>query len=339
MTGWLQDRIGWASLRAALAAHRAPQRSFVFYLGGVTMFLLLVQIASGLLLVLHYQPDAAQAYGSVDRISGEVPYGDLIRGVHVWAGDMFVACLLAHAFTVVLRRSFRPPRELSWLSGVAALVIGVGMAFTGALLPWSEAAYTNARVGSELAGDVPFVGHVLRGFLRGGEEVGPATLRHAFGFHVAVLPAALTLVVGLHLFFLARKPATVAEEKPAAGGSIPLYPDFLTRQAVALTTVLVAIMSLAIFLQRPLGDAADPRVSPAAPHPPWYFLPVHEIVRAAPRELLGVDGARFLMGAACVVGVLFAALPFLDRRGSKVTAWIAWALLLSLVLLSTRAIH
>ena len=112
MKAWLEDRVGWGAIRSSLAAHRAPHRSFFFYLGGITLFALLVQVASGLLLVLYYQPDAAQAYGSVQRIAGEVPYGNLVRNVHAWGADTFVACLFAHFFTVVLRRSFRPPHEL-----------------------------------------------------------------------------------------------------------------------------------------------------------------------------------------------------------------------------------
>ncbi|HEX7602952.1 MAG TPA: cytochrome b N-terminal domain-containing protein, partial [Polyangiaceae bacterium] len=314
----------------------------------------------------------------VERIVGELPYGNLIRSFHVWASDLFVVCLLAHLFTIVVRRTFRPPHELTWLSGVVALVLGIGMAFTGAILPWNEAAYTNARVGSQLAKYVPLLGTGLQRFMRGGDEVTSATLGHAYGFHVAALPAAITVLVALHLFFLSRKPATITvlaepeapssssrSDEASAGDTeptdgevdaealakaevaraallrdtIPLYPDFLVRLALPITGVLVLIMTLAVFADRPLGVAADPALASVGTRPPWYLLPVHELVRMAPKELLGIDGARFLVGAATFLGLFVAALPFIDRRGSKITAYLAWSLLLVLIILATLALN
>lgn len=335
--GFWNDRLGWSRLVAGLATHRAPRRSFVFYLGGITLFLLLMQVASGILLVLYYQPEAALAHASVERISNEIPYGNLIRNAHLWAGDLFVASIFAHLFTIIVRRTYRPPHELSWISGMIAMVLGIGLAFTGTILPWSQRAYAHARVGSELAGYVPLIGGWLKGFLRGGDEVTSSTLGHAYGFHVAALPAALTLLITFHLFFLARKPADVEARAPA--DTIPLYPDFLVRQAAALTGVFVMVITLAIFWDRALGAAANPAApSSAQAQPPWYFLPVHQIVRMAPKQLLGIDGARFLVGAACFLAVLALALPFIDRRGSRVTAWFAWGLLLTLLLLCVSAL-
>ena len=311
----------------------------MFYLGGITLFLLVMQIGSGVLLLLHYRPDSVQAYASVETITGQIPYGDLFRGIHVWSGDLFVACLVAHMFVVIIRRSFRPPHELVWLSGQVALVLGLGIAFTGSILPWSQRAYTQARMGSEIARYVPFIGDWLRRFMRGGEEVTPSTLSHAFGFHVAVLPAMLTLFIAGHLFFLARKPALLPEEGKPEPDTIPLYPDFLVRQAVAWTGVLVLVMSLAIFWDRSPGAAADPRIADAAAaRPPWYFLPMHQIVRISPRDLLGVDGARFLVGAACALGLVVVALPFIDTRGSKLTAYAAWIALFVLCILGFSAL-
>jgi quinol-cytochrome oxidoreductase complex cytochrome b subunit len=337
---WLADRLGVTRIQTSLAKHAVPRHGFVFYLGGVTLFMLLVQVASGILLTLYYQPDAARAHASVERIVGEVAYGDLVHEVHVWAADLFVASLLLHVFTVMVRRSFRPPHEVSWLSGVALLVVGIGQAFTGAVLPWSERAYTDARVGSEFARYVPLIGGWLHRFMRGGEDVTSSTLGHAFGFHVAALPATATVIVAAHLWFMSRHPVAappVTADKPAAP-TIPLFPDFFLRLAVAMTGVMVLILSLAIFVPRAIGPAADPRLPSPGAMPPWYLMPVHAILRAAPKELLGVDGPSFLIGAACVLGVVFLALPFIDRRGSRVTAWVAWVALLALILLSIRAI-
>jgi quinol-cytochrome oxidoreductase complex cytochrome b subunit len=337
-SSWLSNRLGWPGIVAWLGARQVPRR-LMFYLGGVTLFLAFVQVVTGILLLLYYRPDSAQAYGSVDRIVGELPYGTLVRSFHLWTSDLFVLCLFAHVFWVVVRRRFRFSQELTWLAGVGSALIGIGLAFTGSILPWNETAYINARVGSQLAKYVPFVGDKLERFMRGGDEVTTNTLGHAFGFHVGALPAALTATVALHLFFQARRPKSAAEEdEDAKGGELPLWPDFILRQVVVATTVFVAIMTLAAFWERPLGPPADPSVSPVGPRPPWYFLPVHQLIRSAPKELLGIDGARFLVGAACLLGLVAIALPFIDRRGSRITTWVAWILLFSLLVLTASAL-
>lgn len=333
---WLSERLGWRDVTARLAAHRVPRRGFVFYVGSITAFLFLVQVVTGILLVLYYQPDPQTAFASVQRITGgEIPYGSLVRDVHAWASDFFVLSLMVHLFTVLVRRSFRPPHELTWMSGVFSLVIGVGLAFTGAVLPWNQTAYFDAAVGSGLARNVPVVGEWLMRFMRGGHDVGAGTLGHAYGFHVAALPAALTLLVGLHLFVLSRNPAVPPETKVE---TIPLYPDFIVRQGVAFTGLSVLLMTLATFADRPLGVIADPRAPPAGAKPPWYFLPFHQVLRGAPKELLGVDGARFIASAVCLLGAVAVVLPFIDSRGSKITAWVAWALLFVLLILSASAL-
>jgi cytochrome b6 len=337
LLAWVRDRVAWTGITDALSEHRAPRRSFFFYLGGITGFLLLIQVITGILLTVYYRPDAAHAHESVESIVGEIAYGHLVRAVHVWSSDLFVACLLLHVFTVLARRSFKPPHELSWLSGLVLLVLGLGLAFTGAVLPWNQAAYTDARVGSEFARYVPLIGNWLEHLMRGGDQVTSSTLAHAYGFHVAVLPAAVTALVGAHLFFLSRRPP--GRDFMARGQTIPLYPDFLVRQAVSMTATFAIVLTLATFVDRPLGPTADPRLSTPGALPPWYFLPVHALVRASPKELLGIEGPRFFVGAGCVLGVVIAALPFIDRQGSRLTAWLAWVLALAFLLLSFRALY
>ncbi len=335
VSDWLSDRIGWRHVTDKLAVYRVPRQGYVFYIGSLTLFLVLVQVVTGILLMLYYQPDPQTAFQSVQRIAGgEIPYGNLVRNFHAWSADLFVLMLFVHFFTILVRRSFRPPHELSWISGIMSLVLGVGLAFTGAVLPWNEAAYTNASIASGLARNVPIVGDTLMRFMRGGDDVGAGTIGHAFGFHVAALPAALTVLVASHLFFLSRKPVEVAEKTP----TIPLYPHFLVRQGVAFTGLTVVLMTLSTFYDRPLGVVANPHQPPVGTKPPWYFLPFHQILRIAPKELLGVDGARFIASAVCVLGIVALALPFIDQRGSKITAWIAWGLLLLLIALSASAL-
>ncbi len=335
-TGWLADRSGWSDLVRPLEARRVSATGFDRYLGGITLLLFLIEVASGILLLLYYKPDTVQAYASVGRIVGEIPYGNLIRNVHAWSSDLFVASLGGHLLSVVLRRAYRAPYELRWLSGIVLLAIGIGLAFTGAVLPWSQKAYVQARVGSELARYVPVLGDWLHRFLRGGDEVTSATLQHAFGFHVAVLPAALSLFFAVHVVLLMRKREETA---PVEGASIPVYPDFIIRQAAAWTGVVVAVITLATFSDRLLGSPADPRMAtPSDARPPWYFLWFHQIVASSSRDLLGVNGPKFLVGTACLLGALVVGLPFLDRRGWKVTAYLALVLVFVLVVLSVNAL-
>jgi cytochrome b6 len=336
IASWLSDRTGFRRATDWLAKHRVPRHGFVFYVGTLTLFLFLVQVVTGILLVLYYQPDPATAFASVERIAGgDVPYGNLVRNVHAWSADLFVGMLFFHLFTVLVRRSFRPPHELSWITGMTSLVLAIGLAFTGAILPWNENAYADALIGSGLARNVPVIGPWLMRFMRGGQDINAGTLGHAFGFHVAALPAALTLLITLHLFFLSRKPAALPDPKAP---TIPLYPDFFVRQTVAFTGLTVVLMTLATFVDRPIGVIADPRVPPVGTRPPWYFLPFHQIIRIAPKEMLGIDGARFIASAVCLFGLVALALPFIDTRGSKITAWVAWGLLLVLILLSASAL-
>jgi ubiquinol-cytochrome c reductase cytochrome b subunit len=336
---WLDDRSGWSSLRNRLAARRVHGDNPAHYVGSLLLFLLLMQVASGVLLLLHYQPSADEAHASVAFVIGGIPYGDLVRNVHLWCSDLLVLGVIVQLFSVAIRRSFRSPNELMWVSGLIGFFILIGFAFTGAVLPWSQNAYLQARVGSEIAGQTPLIGSALRYFMRGGEEVTTATLRHAYGFHVAVLPATLTLLLLVHGLFLRRataRPSATELEDPTL---IPVYPDYLLRLAAATTAALAVVISLATFVERPLGEAAD--LSAAAPEgasPPWYLHFAHVLLSVAPRELLGVPSAKFIVGAGALVVLLAFFVPFFDRRGSRVTAVISALLLLAFMSLTLHAL-
>lgn len=328
LRAWADDRLGLSRARQALGSRLVPRHSLGAYLGGVALCLLALQVASGVLLLMHYRPSAAEAHASIVRIDGALRFGGLVRGVHVWSGDLLIATLVFYPFAALVRRSFRAPAELAWVSGLFVTGAGVAQAFTGSLLPWSQAAYGNARVASQTIAHVPLVGSWLRRFLLGGDDVSAVTLVRAFGFHVAILPAVMTFLLAVH-FGLQRaqrgSEVVRADAAPADEPKVPVYPDMITRQATLWTGVLLAVITLATFLPRHPGDAADlAGGAPPGAHPPWYFLFFHTIVRAAPRELLGVESARFIVGTGIFLGLLLLALPFVDRRGSKVTVYAAY---------------
>ncbi len=322
---WLDDRFMGSSLLEALAKRSVPSRNPAYYVGGIALFALFLQIATGILLVLHYEPGAATAYPSTLKLVGQVPFGDVIHGVHVWSADVLVASMIVHLFSVLLRRTFVPPREMVWVTGMLLLITVIGMAFTGLILPWSQSSVIQARVGSEMASKVPLIGEWLKQLMRGGDQVNAMTLQHAFGFHVAVMPATVTLLLAIHGLALRRRAAPSSDGTP----TMPVYPDFLVRMAAVWVAVFVVILSLALFADRSLGSPADlAAASPSGARPPWYFLFVHELLRAAPPQLVGLDSARFIVGAGSVIFLVALCLPFLDRRGSRVTAVVAGLLLL-----------
>jgi ubiquinol-cytochrome c reductase cytochrome b subunit len=326
-------------MRDRLSQRRVRPGNPAFYVGGVLFFLLLLQMASGVLLLLHYQPAASDAHQSVAFIMGAIPYGELVRNLHLWCSDLLIAGVVLQLFSVAIRRTFRLPNELLWISGLIGFFILLGLAFTGAVLPWSQTAYLQARVGSEIAGQTPFVGSAIRYFLRGGDEVTTATLRHAYGFHVAVLPAALTILLVSHAMFLRRLGTRPAPTQVELDKTVPVYPDFLVRMAAVMTAALVLVVSLAVFVERPLGTIASiSAAAPAGARPPWYFLFVHDLLLRAPRDLLGVPSAKFIVGAGTLLIILAFFVPFFDRRGSRVTAVIAGLLLFLVVSLSIHAV-
>jgi len=184
-----------------------------------------------------------------------------------------------------------------------------------------------------MASYMPVLGDALRRFLRGGDEVTTFTLQRAFGFHVAVLPATLTAVVIVHLLML--RAANAVEQPEQGEDRIPIYPDFLLRLSAVGVAVVAVVISLATFVEPTVGIPANPTAAiSGAERPGWYLLFVHELLRLAPEKLLGLDSPTFIGGALTGLLILVVCVPFLDRRGSRVTSGLA-VVLVGLALLLT----
>lgn len=327
---WFSDRLGASAFLDRLRERRVPSRSVPHYTGGLVVFLFLLQVATGILLMLPYRVDPLHAHESIEIIAGQVPFGSLMRGIHAWASHLFVATVLLHFVSNLLTRRYRAPNELVWILGLLLLAAGVGMAFTGVILPWNENGYLQARVSSEMLGQGPIFGTFVKRLLRGGDDVTPWTLNHAYGFHTGVLPAATTLLVLLHTIVVHRR---APETGPGAPPTIPAYPDFTLRMATVCVGAMALVVTLATFVQVPIGAPADLRASVLTAKPPWYLLFTHELVGAAPPHILGLPSAKFILGALSLLALFVVALPFIDRRGSKLTMYLGlvfialWALL------------
>ncbi|HEV8321014.1 MAG TPA: cytochrome bc complex cytochrome b subunit [Myxococcota bacterium] len=323
-------------MRHLLEEKRVPKHrlSPLYLLGGLTLFLFLVQVATGVLLMLYYRASTAEAHESVRFIITDVAFGDLVRSVHAWGADLMVGAALAHLFSVWLLKAYRKPREMTWMTGLLLMMIVLGFGFTGYLLPWTETSYAATRVGTEIAGTVPFLGKALRTFLRGGDEIGPVTLSRFFAFHVAILPAAATFLLGAHLLLVQQQGMSVppSVERAAARtgkppASIRFFPDFVLRDAIAWLVLMAVVVSLATLVPRDLGVPADPFAPvPAGTKPEWYFLALFEILKLVPATIARVPGDVVAVLAMACGGMFLMLLPFLDRptaRGVRSPAFMA----------------
>jgi len=226
---WVDERIDLSEVRQFIAEKGVPihAQKVWYYLGGLTLFLLAVQIFTGILLLLYYRPSAAEAYESVQFIVSDVEFGWLIRNIHSWSANLLIAVAFAHFFSVFLLKSYRKPRELTWLTGIVLLFLMLAFGFSGYLLPWNELSFFATKVGTGIAGTVPFVGRFLLRLLRGGDEVTGATLSRFYGLHVAVLPAITTALVALHLLLVQRQGMSVpidVEQRASGCGRCRSFP-------------------------------------------------------------------------------------------------------------------
>jgi cytochrome b6 len=246
----------------------------------------------------------------------KVQFGWLIRSMHSWAANLFILSAFIHMFSVFFERSYRKPREITWLTGVLMLFLAFGFGFSGYLLPWNELALFATKVGTDIVGVVPLIGKPMMLLLRGGEDVTGATLSRFFGFHVAVFPGLFTVLLGVHLLLVQRQGMSepLETDPPRPGGTMPFFPNFMLRDILLWLLVLNLLAILAVFFPWELGVKADPFApAPAGIKPEWYFLFMFQTLKYIPAKLWILDGeiaGILLFGSA---GLLWLLVPFLDR--------------------------
>jgi cytochrome b6 len=345
--GWLEERLGLASIRAFIAHKTVPVHSGTiwYYFGGITLFLFVIQVLTGTLLLLYYRPTPSEAYESVQFIMTRVQFGWLVRSIHSWSANLMILAAFIHMFSVVFLRAYRRPRELTWLSGIGLLGLALAFGFSGYLLPWNTISYFATKVGTDMAAAVPVVGHYLARFLRGGDEVGGATLTRFFGFHVAVLPGLTTMLLLAHLALVQKfgmsSPSWVKEQYESKGlrdPQMPFFPNFFLRELMAWYAALGVLGSLAALFPWELGVKADPFApAPAGIRPEWYFLAPFYTLKLIPSHIWKFEGELVgLLGFGLLV-LWWVALPFwaTDRNGMERSRWVTGAGVLLLAYLAT----
>jgi cytochrome b6 len=290
-----------------------------YYMGGVTLFLFVVQVFTGILLVLYYRPGQDSAFESVRFITTKVHFGWLIRSVHSWSANLMVFALFVHMFSTFFTKAFRKPRELTWVSGFILLLLTLGFGFTGYLLPWNELAYFATKVGTDIVGAVPFVGEPIKILLRGGEDVTGATLSRFYAIHIAIIPALFSMVIGLHLLFVQRQgmhePDSVNALPPERKKMIPFFPNFILRDSFLWLIVLNVLLYLAVFFPWELGEKADLFASaPAGIKPEWYFMFMFQTLKLVPAHVLFMEGEVLGIVAFGLIGIAWMLVPFWEKK-------------------------
>ncbi len=321
---WLDERFGWAELTKPLRKKTVPMHrlSYWYFLGGITLFLFVIQVCTGILLLLYYRPSANEAYESVQYITTQVQFGWLVRSIHSWSANLMILTAFAHMFSVLFLKAYRKPRELTWVTGAVLLFLAMGFGFSGYLLPWNTLAFFATKVGTEVAGQVPFIGKWIVIFLRGGEDVTGATLGRFFGFHVAVLPGITTVLLGIHILLVQRfgisVPPSVEGQwirDPASQREMKFFPNFALREAIAWYIALGVLGALAALSPWGLGAKADPFApAPAGIKPEWYFLFMFQTLKLIPSKIWFIDGEVVGVLGFGLVGAIWVLLPFLERR-------------------------
>lgn len=326
LLGWIDDRFPLSKLwNEHLAEYYTPKNfNFMYFFGSLALLVLVIQIVSGIFLTMHYKPDAAMAFASVEYIMRDVPYGWLIRYIHSTGATAFFIVVYMHMLRGLMYGSYKKPRELIWLFGMFIYLALMAEAFMGYLLPWGQMSYWGAQVIISLFSAIPVIGDDLTQWIRGDFVIGDATLNRFFALHVIALPFVLVFLVIAHIIALhevgSNNPDGVEIKKnkdpvthiPLDG--IPFHPYYSVKDIVGVVVFLFFFSVIMFYfpdgggymLEHANFIAADALKTPEHIAPVWYFTPFYAILRAVPDKLMGV-GAMF--GAIAVLFIL----PWIDR--------------------------
>jgi len=320
---WIDDRIGLEQLSGLARKKTVPvhRQDFWYYFGGITLLFFVVQMFTGLLLLVYYQPGVGTAHASVARITSEIEFGWLIRSTHSWAANLMLLFAFVHMFSVYFMKAFRAPRELTWGSGILLLGLGMGFGFTGYLLPWDQLAFAGAKIALKSIAGAPG-GDIIAMMLgapldsAGEPNVGAVSLQRFFALHVAVLPTLFMPLLGLHLWLVQKHGNAIppSEEGRPTTRTVPFYPNFLFKDLVVWLLCLNLLTVLAAFSPWELGEAVDvAKPMPPGIHPEWYFMAQFELLKLVPAHVGPIDGEMVGMALFTLAALLWAVVPLWDR--------------------------
>ena len=329
LMGWVDARFpATETYEYHMSKYYAPKNfNFWYFFGVLSMIVLVNQLVTGIWLTMSYNPSGEGAFDSIEYIMRDVEYGWLLRYMHSTGASAFFVVIYLHMFRGLLYGSYKKPRELVWLFGMAIYLALMAEGFFGYLLPWGNMSYWGAQVILNLAGAVPVVGEQLVTWVRGDYLISGITLNRFFALHVVAIPLVLVALVFMHLVALhhvgSNNPDGVDIKKVKGEDGIPLdgiafHPYYTVHDLVGIVVFLAAFSAVLFFfpdgggyfLERPNFEPANPLKTPDHIAPVWYYTPYYAILRAVPSKIGGVVA----MGAA--IAILFV-LPWLDKSPVK----------------------
>lgn len=344
LADWFENRLGISAISKFLTRKEIPQHKHTiwYYTGSAILLFLGIQIVTGILLAFFYRPTLEQAHESVVRIVTEIPLGWIIRSIHGWSANFMIAIVWVHLLSIWLTKSYRKPREITWMSGVMLLFISLAFGFTGYLLPWDELSLSATKVGTDIPNAIPVVGQWVTQLLRGGPDITGDTLTRFFAFHISVLPIFIFLFLGLHLYLIQKhgvsKPLE-AEKENKQLPSIPFWPNFVYRESIVWALLLGGLLTIALFLPHHLGEPADLMApAPAGIQPEWYFLFLFQLLKLFPGHILFIKGETLAVLLIAAGAAAFFFLPVIDNKPAeikgKIITYAGWFFILFAVVLS-----
>jgi ubiquinol-cytochrome c reductase cytochrome b subunit len=322
LLNWVDNRFPASKLfKEHMSEYYAPKNfNFWYIFGSLALLVLVIQIVTGIFLVMHYKPDANLAFASVEYIMRDVPWGWLVRYMHSTGASAFFVVVYLHMFRGLMYGSYRKPRELIWVFGCGIFLCLMAEAFMGYLLPWGQMSYWGAQVIVNLFAAIPFVGPDIALLIRGDFVVGDATLNRFFSFHVIAVPLVLLGLVAAHIIALhevgSNNPdgVEIKSTKDAKTGipldGIPFHP-YYTVHDIFMVSVFLMVFTAIVFFAPEMGGyfleynnfiPADPFKTPAHIAPVWYFTPFYSMLRAITTEMM------YVLMACVVVAAGFTAL-------------------------------
>ena len=311
-----------------LAEYYAPKNfNFFYFFGSLALLVLVLQIVTGIFLTMHYKPDAAMAFASVEYIMRDVPGGWFIRYMHSTGASMFFIVVYLHMFRGLIYGSFKGPRELVWLIGMLIYLALMAEAFMGYLLPWGQMSFWGAQVIINLFNTIPFIGDVVSTTIRGDFVISDPTLNRFFAFHVVAVPLILVGLVFVHIVALhavgSNNPDGVEikklkDERGIPLDGIPFHPYYSVKDIVGVVVFLIVFFFIVFFMPEGGGyfiehanfEPANALKTPEHIAPVWYFTPFYTVLRAVPDPWYGT------LAMFAAIAVLFV-LPWLDKNPIK----------------------
>ncbi len=336
---WIDDRSGVTALILPLLKHPVPPRklwSYVF--GSATLFCFVLQVVTGVALSLLYQPSSESAYQSLEFITNQAKFGNILRGIHYYGASAMIILVGLHMMRTYITASYKFPREMNWISGVFLLLFTIFMGFTGQLLRWDSNGVWSSVVAAQQLGRIPVVGRSLAHLLIGGDTIGGHSLSRFYSYHVFIIPGLIFLFIALHIYLVFRNGIS---EPPEAGRpvdpktyrdwyenylkekSVPFWPNAAWRDVLFSSLIIILIICLAMTFGAPaLTSRPDPSMLHTSPSPDWYMIPFFALFALMPHK---IESVAMMIGPVLTVIILLI-IPFISNRGERSPLKRPWAM-------------